>query len=873
VVTLTLDAEDRALLHQVHETSDWVLTLDRNMGIEFFDHGGKPGRPDYLIDHSPESLGNVGHRLVITSRSVSELEAMLVPVLKDYRLQAEGRHAVALLDQLRSLSGRLALKLISSPTQRAEALGLALSRMYLEHQGVFENQIVVPLDAHLELYRALQKHAEEIGDEVSFKRTDLALFDLNVAQRIITCRLVEVKCYNKVGDIGAFNQLKTSIAEQIAQSEKVLGHHFDPDRTSIDRPDRLVKSRELVTLLEFYLDRAQRYGVASDVAAEEARFFLRTIEDGYQLSFTRSAIIFDFDKPGTEPPEKEGGIEFHRIGVNLIQQLIDAAAPETESSENESREPSVDEVPVPAGVAFIKRRQERAPSVPALGEAAFLSSKRDHSVSWEDLRARRVLGEEESEASSSKPMPAEPETAVFEGSEVTSTPPSAPQSGDLSESPQQAGEAQRASTPEPVNSEDGEPDEVSDGPTGAIGPHYDVLLGVTSPSPQFGLLGEISGRKVAFDLNHTHTISLFGVQGGGKSYTLGTVAEMASLPIEQINLLPQPLATVIFHYSPTMDYRPEFTSMVEPNSDEAQIQALREVYGAEPKALTDVILLVPADKLEERRLEYPGIEVHPLKFAASELQASHWRFLMGAVGNQATYIRQLNRVMKSLRNDLTLAGLRQGIDSANLPDHLKDMARMRLDLAAEYIDDSVRLKSLIHPGRLIIVDLRDEFIEKDEALGLFVVLLQLFADAKLVGDDGEEHPFNKLVVFDEAHKYIESPDLVAGLVEVVREMRHKGTSIMVASQDPPSVPVSLIELSSQIILHKFNSPAWLKHLQKANAALGGLNPGRMAHLRPGEAYVWSSKATDDSFTSGAVKVKLRPRVTQHGGATKTAVEE
>ena len=345
---------------------------------------------------------------------------------------------------------------------------------------------------------------------------------------------------------------------------------------------------------------------------------------------------------------------------------------------------------------------------------------------------------------------------------------------------------------------------------------------------------------------------------------------MASLPVEQINLLPQPLATVIFHYSPTMDYRPEFTSMVDPNSDEAQVRVLRETYGAEPKALSNVILLVPADKLDERREEYAGIEVHPLKFAASELQTSHWRFLMGAVGNQATYIRQLNRVMKSLRNDLTLAGLRQGIDSASLPDHLKEMARMRLDLAAEYIDDSVRLKSLIHPGRLIIVDLRDEFIEKDEAFGLFVVLLQLFADAKLIAEDGEEQTFNKLVVFDEAHKYIDSPDLVAGLVEVVREMRHKGTSIMVASQDPPSVPVSLMELSSQIILHKFNSPAWLKHIQKANAALGGLTPEKMAHLRPGEAYVWSSKATDESFTTGAVKLKLRPRVTQHGGATRTA---
>jgi len=147
-----------------------------------------------------------------------------------------------------------------------------------------------------------------------------------------------------------------------------------------------------------------------------------------------------------------------------------------------------------------------------------------------------------------------------------------------------------------------------------------------------------------------------------------------------------------------------------------------------------------------------------------------------------------------------------------------------------------------------------------------VVMLQIFSEATYQGGT-----FNKLVVFDEAHKYTENDDLVSGLVEVVREMRHKGTSIMVASQDPPSVPVSLIELSSHIIMHKFNSPAWLKHIQKANAALGELTSDKMSHLGTGEAYVWSSKASDDSFIRGAVKIKCRPRATQHGGSTKTAV--
>src|SRR5690606_1451440 len=218
------------------------------------------------------------------------------------------------------------------------------------------------------------------------------------------------------------------------------------------------------------------------------------------------------------------------------------------------------------------------------------------------------------------------------------------------------------------------------------------------------------------------------------------------------------------------------------------------------------------------------------------------------------------------RDNLTLDSLRAGIDNSGLSDHLKELAQTRLLFASEYVNDNERLQDLIHPGRLIIVGLRGEYIEKDEALGWFVVMLQIFSEATYQGG-----PFNKLVVFDEAHKYIESDDLVSGLVEVVREMRHKGTSIMVASQDPPSVPVSLIELSSQIIMHKFNSPAWLKHIQKANAALGELTSDKMSHLGTGEAYVWSSKASDETFSRGAVKVKCRPRITQHGGSTKTAV--
>jgi len=394
----------------------------------------------------------------------------------------------------------------------------------------------------------------------------------------------------------------------------------------------------------------------------------------------------------------------------------------------------------------------------------------------------------------------------------------------------------------------------------------DIFLGTSQPSPQYGVLGQDNlSRTVALDLNETHTISLFGVQGGGKSYTLGSIIEAATLPAPPVNQLPHPLATIVFHYSPTLDYEPEFTSMVAPNSDLSQVRDLASQYGGAPAALDNVVILVPADQLEQRRLEHPELTVLPLKFGPSELRAEHWRFLMGAVGNQSTYIRQLQRIMKAHRNELRLEVIRDGVMDSGLPDNLKQLAQQRLDLAAEYIDDSASIKDIVQPGRMIVVDLRDEFIEKDEALGLFVVLMQLFADA-------QRERFNKLVVFDEAHKYIDSPDLVDGLVSSVREMRHKGMSVLVASQDPPSVPIKLIELSDVVILHKFNSPAWLRHMQKAAVSLAELTPAKMASLAPGEAYVWSSKSTIADFTHGAVRMRVRPRITRHGGDTRTAVE-
>jgi DNA helicase HerA-like ATPase len=278
------------------------------------------------------------------------------------------------------------------------------------------------------------------------------------------------------------------------------------------------------------------------------------------------------------------------------------------------------------------------------------------------------------------------------------------------------------------------------------------------------------------------------------------------------------------------------------------------------------VLLTPDAKVEQRRREYPGITVEPIKFSSAELKNDGWKFLLGAYGNEALYLRQLNAILRRHRDVLTLEKLREELREADLSKSAARLVEDRLRLAEPYIDDTRSLGELLQPGRTIIVDLRDEWIEKDEALELFVVMMRIFAAQKR---DGRE--FNKLIVFDEAHKYITESELIGQVVETIREMRHQATSVLIASQDPLSVPRAVVELTSLLILHRMTSPQWLRHLKTAIVALEGLEEIHLAALSPGEALVWAQRSTDKRFMHRPQKVTIRPRVTQHGGGTKTAV--
>src|SRR5581483_7658460 len=145
----------------------------------------------------------------------------------------------------------------------------------------------------------------------------------------------------------------------------------------------------------------------------------------------------------------------------------------------------------------------------------------------------------------------------------------------------------------------------------------------------------------------------------------------------------------------------------EPNDDPRDLESLAE-WGAEPTALDDVLVLSTADTLPFRRREFPKAQVAPITFSSAELTVADWRFLMGAAGNDALYLKLLNEVMRKYRTHLTLETIKAGLAELALSDSQRALAETRLEFASRFIDDARSLRSLLVPGRLLVVDLRDE---------------------------------------------------------------------------------------------------------------------------------------------------------------------
>lgn len=307
-----------SMLDRVHEVSDWVFTIDRNFGIEYFDDPIKgPGSVGggYLIDYTPEFLDGVAHRLIISTYHQQEVENILrsgffdlLGIDVDTQGETIDTAKVAyVLTLLKSVSGRLALKLINNPAQAQEVIGLALTRLALEQQGRLRGRVLVPVDSHIGLFYL--SRAELENADLTLKRTDLLLVDLK--DRALHIDLIEVK-NRKASSPGALIELHQQIREKNANTERHFRRNFLGGGGD-ERLDAAIKHKELANILRFYFERAKRYRLFADPdsdAALSAGFQrgLEAVEAGVcEVTFSHEGFIFN-------------GSAFHGVEVKTIHE-------------------------------------------------------------------------------------------------------------------------------------------------------------------------------------------------------------------------------------------------------------------------------------------------------------------------------------------------------------------------------------------------------------------------------------------------------------------------------------------------------------------------------------------------------------------------
>ena len=810
--TLRLKENDMMLLSFVHDCSDWVVTFDKNMGPEFYDLPclGENDIP-YLLDYVP-GVEATGVSSYLTTKPTSEIGALMIPLFKEYGINLENyENFRQILEDVRSVSSSLIMQVNATSRKGFEVIGTTLCKRFLEKKGITKESFLIPIDLHKELFADLDNENKERADNLVVK--------IDPAKKEILFTVVEIKCRNAHYNA---DDLHTKIVKQIENTIFALRSHFEMAVDGQDRLDRELKVLELKSFLEFYIRRAMRYGQLEPLFAHEYLVFLSKLAEGYSIRFKQLGVVFDFTQMERQKKTYIGDAVIYTMGEPVIGEILNAEG--------------------------------------TLNTQVLEAMDKEFISYFEPTCCPINTSDDNEDAVITVHEPVESEQEVVDNEDVM------PMISDEQQDEQPSVSFDTSNVNGSANNIEYD----------IVDPNYqepkcDVIIGKNGDSPQYGILGKMTsnGRVIGMDLNECNTISLFGVQGAGKSYTIGSITEMVLRQFSKVNKLPAPMASVIFHYSDSMDYAPEFTSMVYSNDEVGQLAKLKAEYGAEPGNINDVILLAPESQVEARKAEYPDIDVHTIGFDSSELSVKDWMFLLGAMGNDSTYIKELKQIMKSCRHDMSLVNIRNGVaNSDHMSSSQRSLAEQKLEFAEEYITDGNKLQQYLKPGRLIIVDLRDEFIEKDEALGLFVVMLNIFSSVMKV----EGHAFNKFIVFDEAHKYMNNKELVGSITTAIREMRHKGVSIMIASQDPMSLPAEIIELSSIVVMHRFSSPAWVKHVQKAITPLQTLTATEMATLGSGEAYLWANKATDKAITQRPIKISIRPRVTKHGGDTIQAVK-
>jgi len=275
-------------LRQLHRLCDWVITLDRNAGIEYFDspQDNRDIYDAYVIDCVPERQDLGCLQLITSTSNFEEVRSLLDAALDQMGLSRSRRNAEFLMEHLKALSGRLAIRLTGDKAPTSELVALALShanssgpRHVSDCWVALESGFFISADDVRDLLPPLVRE-ESDGDVES--RPDLIYVSV-VPRKGLFFRFIEVK-YRRHLRTARSPETVNTIREQVES----LRNRWDEWYCGVDvcTPFRAVRRAKLARVLRFYADKAHRHHLSREQYDLITAEIERMIERGADYAFS-----------------------------------------------------------------------------------------------------------------------------------------------------------------------------------------------------------------------------------------------------------------------------------------------------------------------------------------------------------------------------------------------------------------------------------------------------------------------------------------------------------------------------------------------------------------------------------------------------------
>lgn len=372
VLKTEISPEKAHSLRELHGLCDWVITLDRNAGIEYFDspRDNREIYDAYVIDCVPEREDLGCLQLITSTSNLDEVRKLLDGALDQMGLSHSRRNAEFLMEHVKALSGRLAIRLTGQRAPTSELIALAMSHANCwdaeedtDCWTTLRSGFLIPVDDVRDLLPPLS--AADGQDREAGTRPDLIHVSLT-ARRGMTFRFVEVKYRRHLRTARSPETLET-IRRQV---ESLRGRWEDWYSEDVCSSFRAIRRAKLARVLHFYAAKARRHadderqtGLSADAYAAITAEIDRMIEKGGDYSFAQldrpdRGWVFCPEYAGVKPLEISPGDWGTRVFLFGPRLMPDTPLP---------RDP-VDTVDVPAP-CHIESPEDLRPATPqAVGD-------------------------------------------------------------------------------------------------------------------------------------------------------------------------------------------------------------------------------------------------------------------------------------------------------------------------------------------------------------------------------------------------------------------------------------------------------------------------------------------------------------------------